>query len=144
MEERTMLLFATDFTTYAMFGAAMLIGVAIIYSVIVTLVSKGKPDPTIEELEREAQNDIIIDETHGTIVHMECGTVAGGKTSRTYKQFYIVFRDDFGNEKDFYISEDIYLELDTNIPGTLATVEGNFYGFCYDESASVENEEETE
>lgn len=137
-----MLLFATDKMTYVIIIGAVLIGAAILYSAISTIINKGKPDPNIEKLEREAQNDIMLDETHGTIVHMECGTVAGGRTSRTYKQFYIVFRDDFGNEKEFYVSEDVYLNLDTNIPGTLATVDGNFYGFCYDEALSTENEDE--
>ena len=140
-----MLLFSTDITMYALIGGVILIGAAILYYAISTIANKGKPDPNMEKLEREAQNDIMLDETHGSIVHMECGTVAGGRTSRTYKQFYIVFRDDFGNEKEFYVTEDVYLSLDTDIPGTLATVEGNFYGFCYDDTEpSKDNEEEAE
>ncbi len=139
-----MVLFATDIGTYALVGAAVIIGMFILGTAISTIKSIGKPDPNIEKLEREAQNDIVIDETHGSIVHMECGTVAGGRTSRTYKQFYIVFRDDFDNEKEFYVSEDVYLSLDVNIPGTLATVDGNFYGFCYDDAPSTDNEDEAE
>ena len=92
---------------------------------------KDEPCDDIEEIYEDYDAEIV--ETHGVISKMECYTLAGGKGTQTAKKFYILFTDDYGNEKEFYIDEESYLGLDINVPGTLGTYNGNFYGFCFDE-----------
>jgi len=88
-----------------------------------------------ESYESTERYDTEIVETHGVITDMKCYTIAGGKGTQTARKFYILFTDDYGNEKEFYIDEESYLSLDTNISGTLGTLNGNFYGFCFDEES---------
>lgn len=135
-----MLLLAIKINMPVFIAALVIICGFMAYAIISAIKDRGKTDPQEEELERNAEREIMLEETHGVISHMECGTVAGGRTSSTHMQFYVVFRDDFGNEKGFHLKEEAYLALDTDIPGTLATLNGNFYGFCYDEQPEGEAE----
>ena len=129
-----LLMFALKIRVPILVIGIIIISALFIYAIISAIKEKKQGDPELEELEREAEKELELTETHGVIFKMECGDKAGGRVSSTASQFYIEFRDDDGNESGYFISEEMYLGLDTDIPGTLATLGGRFYGFCYDES----------
>ncbi len=139
-----LLLFALKIRVPVLVIGIIIISALFIYAIISIIKEKGKGNPELEELERNAEKELEITEAHGVICKMECGDKAGGRVSSSAMQFYIEFRDDDGNESGYFISKEAYLELDTDIPGTLATLDGRFYGFCYDESEEGAEEAEAE
>ena len=140
-----LLMFALKIRVPVLVIGIIIISALLIYAIISAIKEKKQGDPELEKLDKEAEEDITLTEAHGIICKMECGERAGGRISSTVEKFFIEFRDDDGNEKGYFVSEEAYLALDTDIPGTLATVNGRFYGFCYDEEAdTVSDTEEAE
>ena len=117
---------------------AIVIGTIVLMAFAIMTVVKSssrskETDSELIEYEPSESYDTEIVEIHGVITDMKCYTIAGGKGTQTAKKFYILFTDDYGNEKEFYIDEESYLALDMQSSGILGTLNGNFYGFFPDE-----------
>lgn len=85
-----------------------------------------------EELEDD-EIDITIEEHSVRVVQMNCGSsVYGNKNPKHMMEFYVKFLCDDGQEFEFYVEEEVYLSINKNQTGTLATVNGSFYGFVPD------------
>ena len=75
-----------------------------------------------------------IEEFAVTIVKLSCGAkLKGSKTPIAVKEFFATFVTDSGEEIELSVDEESYFQLEENKKGTLAIVNGNFYGFCEDE-----------
>ena len=92
--------------------------------------SKKDKQRALEELEAPYEEPPI-EEIPVTIVKLSCGAkLQGSKTPIAVKEFYANFRTEDGNEFELSVDEESYFSLEENKKGTLAIVNGNFYGFC--------------
>ena len=57
----------------------------------------------------------------------------GYKSTHTCKEFYVTFLTDDGEKLEYKVEEEFYLSVYEDQIGTLAIVNGNFYGFCADQ-----------
>ena len=74
-----------------------------------------------------------LDEIGARIIAKACSTrTYGTKTTQMRREFTVTFRTDMGEERRFSVQEEFYLSVDEGDEGTLATLNGNFYGFDKD------------
>ena len=92
--------------------------------------SKKDKQRALEELE-SPYVEPPIEEIPVTIVKLSCGAkLQGSKTPIAVKEFYAIFKTEDGEELELSVDEESYFSLEENKKGTLAIVNGNFYGFC--------------
>ena len=76
-----------------------------------------------------------LEEIHGRILEKHCFSgVAGTKTPRAYRTFYIILMSDEGEKLRYEVDEECYLSVKEGQWGTVAVVGSRFYGFCPDET----------
>ena len=77
-----------------------------------------------------------LEEIHGRILEKHCFSgVAGTKSPRAYRTFYIILMSDEGEKLRYDVDEECYLAVVEGQWGTVAIVGTRFYGFCPDETA---------
>ena len=70
---------------------------------------------------------------HVRVVEQSCRmSTAGTKTFRTIKHFVIRVRDDFGNERDIMLPEELYEAFEVGQVGTLTLTDGEVFSFELD------------
>ena len=86
----------------------------------------------LEELERT--DDPPLEERSVTIVSKACKAYgvgfSGGKWTEHKNHFEVTFEDEYGEEFTLIVREDFYTEAEEGQTGTVAIVNGHFYGFC--------------
>lgn len=127
-----MITLGNNIETYLLIiGFAAILGILIAIDLIYSF-TKGKKqkEKTQKELE-EPFEDFQIDETSVRVLKKYCFTeVYGYKKTEMRKSFFIIFETDDGQKIECEVLEDIYLSIQENQRGTLATTNGNFFGFC--------------
>ena len=98
-------------------------------------VSMRKERKEEEKKLEESCDEPPLDEVDATVVSMRCRTGFSGshKSPQSIKEFYVTFRTSDGKEIEFKVDEAVYLSLDENLSGSLATLNGSFYGFYFEE-----------
>lgn len=88
-----------------------------------------------KRLESSSSDEPPLDEVDATVVSMRChaGLTGSHRSPQSIKEFFVTFRTKDGNEIEFKVEENIYLSLSEGLNGSLATVNGNFYGFYFEE-----------
>ena len=106
----------------------------IVCSIIKTQISAKKDnDRMLEELDSEEEPPL--EEIACRVLKKYCGvSVSGGKVPTVGEDFCVVFVAEDGRELELAVEEEVYLSLEKGQKGTLAVVNGNFYGFCPDEN----------
>ena len=75
-----------------------------------------------------------LDEISAQVLSKNCGIkVYGTKTPDCCKEFSVTFLTTYGEEVQYKVLEEVYLSLEEGQNGTLATINGNFYGFYVEE-----------
>ena len=101
--------------------------------VIMPIIAVRKYKKRLNELESEPVEKLPLTEINVRVVSMRCGTkVYGTKSPELHKEFFVTFLTDNGETLEYKVEEEIYLSIYEDQTGTLATVNGNFYGFCAD------------
>lgn len=80
-----------------------------------------------------------IEEIHVTVSDMTCDTASYGyKTPKMEKLFRVEFMTEYDKLIELSVDEQTYLSLSVGVSGTVAIVNGNFYGFVPDEKENVD------
>lgn len=87
----------------------------------------------LEKLDDYAKEQEL-DEVSAQVLSKNCGIkVYGTKTPDCCKEFSVTFLTTYGEEVQYKVLEEVYLSLEEGQNGTLATINGNFYGFYVEE-----------
>ena len=79
---------------------------------------------------------------HVSVVEQHCRVDAVGTRSfRNVKTFLIRVRDDFGNEREILLPEELYDAFEVGQVGTLTLVDGEVYSFELDGDSPDEGED---
>ena len=117
-------------------AAAILLGfllLAFFAFVIMPIIAVRKYKKRLNELESEPVEDPPLTEINARVMSMCCGTkMYGTKSPHTCKEFYVTFLTDGGETLEYKVEEEFYLSIYEDQTGTLAIVNGNFYGFYAD------------
>ena len=125
----------TNIETYLLFSFILLIIAGSIAGVIYGSFSqKKRKEELFAEWEAEGEEGPELEETEVRILEKHCmAKLYGTKMPQSRKEFSLTFQTQDGKKLTYAVEEDVYLALEENQHGTLATVNGNFYGFCPDE-----------
>ncbi len=135
--------------TYDLYAAVLLVIFAAVIAYIVYYYFKHPPKNSqnvengeelynnIEESEFE-EPDIL--EIHGTVERKECFSAmnSSARNAHAYKTFMIYFKSDDGEDHEYSIEEETYLEIEEGDVGTVAIVGSRFYGYCSDKDSACE------
>ena len=117
-------------------AAAILLGfllLAFFAFVIMPIIAVRKYKKRLNELESEPVEEPPLTEINARVISMRCGTkMYGTKSPELHKEFFVTFLTDDGETFEYKVEEEIYLSIYEDQTGTLATVNGKFYGFCSD------------
>ena len=124
--------------TYVLFAVIAFFAVMIVYFIIKAPMDakkeKERQEALLDELDEQCESEPDIIETRCRVTRKQCGTkIEGYRIPQSHKLFIVTFTDEDGKETELPVTEDVYLELNENEDGTLATVNGNFFGFCPDD-----------
>ena len=88
----------------------------------------------LNDTEKEENKPPKLREFDATVIGKRCEVRSEG-TKRVFvkKLFYLCFRTKSGHELIFPVEEAMYLEVEEGQKGTLATLNGNYYGFYVEE-----------
>ena len=87
----------------------------------------------LEKLDDYAKEQEL-DEVSAQVLSKNCGIkVYGTKLPDCCKEFSVTFLTTYGEEVQYKVLEEVYLSLEEGQNGTLATINGNFYGFYVEE-----------
>ena len=101
--------------------------------VILPIISVRKYKKKLKELESEPVEEPTLTEINARVISMRCGTkMYGTKSPDLQKEFFVTFLTDDGETLEYKVEEEFYLSLYEDQTGTLAIVNGKFYGFCDD------------
>lgn len=128
----------TVFIEYLPYIAFAVVAAVVIVLAIIEGAKEGKAatDEMQDKLCEDLPNpeEIPLVETHVRVETMECGVyIEGIKTPHSGKTFLIKFRADDGELLEHPVEEEFYLSLSEGQTGTLATLNGYFYGFAADD-----------
>jgi len=120
--------------TYLLIGVFVIILIAAIRLWIrISIQSRKKQQEILDSWDNIAEEPELR-ETDARVISKRCGTeVYGSKSPRCHKEFFITFLTFDGDEVEYPVPENIYLSIEENEVGTLATANGYFYGFCVKE-----------
>ena len=120
--------------TYLTVAILLALFAVIVYSIVRTqILAKKDNDRMLEELDTEEEPPL--EEIVCCVRTKYCGiSVSGGKVPTVGEDFCAVFVAEDGREFELAVEEEVYLSLEEGQKGTLAVVNGNFYGFCPDEN----------
>ncbi len=117
-------------TAYAIMKA---VGVLLILGLIYFLVRMFKVAFKGTSTYRDDTTEAVFNEIHATVLKMNCTVKAiGARIPKAEKIFYITFLTDDGRKVTYSVDEEAYLSIEENQKGTLATMDGEFYGFSPD------------
>ena len=88
----------------------------------------------LNDTEKDENKPPKLCEFGATVIGKRCEVKSEG-TKRVFvkKLFYLGFRTEDGRELIFPVEEAMYLEVEEGQKGTLATLNGNYYGFYVEE-----------
>ncbi len=121
--------FGNNIGTYILFGAIFAILVFILWAPIHFHRSVKK---TLEKMDIPAEEPALL-EQNAVVVGKRCYAHAHRSSSPLHdKNFFVSFRTEDGKTVEYPVWEEFYLSVYEGQTGTLATANGNFYGFCED------------
>ena len=115
--------------------AVMLLLAFLLFYIIRTVVTTRRDyAKRLKEMEDEPDSPDELCEVGATVIGKRCEVKSEG-TKRVFvkKLFYLGFRTEDGRELIFPVEEAMYLEVEEGQKGTLATLNGNYYGFYVEE-----------
>lgn len=115
--------------------AVMLLLAFLLFYIIRTVVTTRRDyAKRLKEMEDEPDSPDELCEFDATVIGKRCEVKSEG-TKRVFvkKLFYLGFRTEDGREMIFPVEEAMYLEVEEGQKGTLATLNGNYYGFYVEE-----------
>ena len=121
----------TDLYLFAAFLILLVVGYILFY-IKAYKKSRAEDERMLKGLEDESEIELC--ETHVRVVSKCCGTRAyGTKTPHHEKCFFVTFVADNGKTVEYRVDEETYLAVEEEMTGTVATNDGEFYGFCADD-----------
>lgn len=117
----------SDIAPYFIWVILAILAAAIIKATVDELRLRKKQ---LKELEAPCLEPQIF-EYNVTVAEKYCEVVSSGiKTPNTQRVFTVAFKAYDGSVFKHCVTEQEYLQIEENSRGTLAVVNGNFYGFC--------------
>ena len=105
-----------DYVVYAL-GAVLIV---IIFAALLRSLFEKKEPPR-----RPVEKQLRV-----TVVDQWCNTaLRGSQTLHLQKQFYIIFRDEYGKTHEIPVWEEIYPVFQKDQTGILTLIDGEFYSF---------------
>ena len=126
----------TDALGFDIAAVAVLLLLAFFLFYIIRTVATTRRDNAkrLKEIEDEPDTPPELCEVCATVIGKRCDVSARGtKTVFVKKNFYLGFRTEDGRDLIFPVEEAMYLEVEEGQKGTLATLNGNYYGFYVEE-----------
>ena len=113
------------------FLAFIVLLVILITRVIIRSAKINKKERALQLEELKKTDDPPLEERSVTIVSKACGVeVFDGYAPGHENHFEVTFEDEYGEEFTLEVLEDFYTEAEEGQTGTVAIVNGHFYGFC--------------
>ena len=118
----------------AMVAVLLLLAFFLFYIIRTVVTTRRDIAKRLKEMENEPDTPPELCEVCATVVGKRCEVRSEG-TKRVFvkKIFYLGFRTEDGRELIFPVEEAMYLEVEEEQKGTLATLNGNYYGFYVEE-----------
>ena len=121
--------FGNNIGTYLLFGAIFAILAFFIWAPIH---SRRETKKALEKMDIPAEEPALL-EQNAVVLDKYCYAKASGSSSPLHdKHFFVKFQTEDGKTVEYPVWEEFYLSAYEGQTGTLATANGNFYGFCED------------
>lgn len=121
--------FGNNIGTYILFGVIFAILVFILWAPIH---SRRETKKALEKMDTPAEEPALLEQS-AVVLDKYCYAKASRRSSPLHdKHFFVKFQTEDGKTVEYPVWEEFYLSVYEGQTGTLATANGNFYGFCED------------
>ncbi len=112
---------------YIIFASIILVFAYLIFFWIKLHRLRKRDEPLDVSEQAEPTQEVL----EATVVDLACGArLVGMKTPKSVKEFMVVFQEENGNIRKFYVPEEMYHGFEVGQKGVLTLVDGHIYGFA--------------